>query len=101
MNASPYQRGMELLKANLTSSQLNDFLIYRRFDVVGGVHLLSEHYVPVHELAFRKETQTPYAPICLDQALRRSWARSVVCGRCGRCDMSVGRNMVERRVSVT
>jgi hypothetical protein len=33
----PYQRGLELLKANLTSSQLNDFLTYRRFDVVGGV----------------------------------------------------------------
>jgi hypothetical protein len=31
-----YQRGLELLKANLTASQLNDFLTYRCFDVVGG-----------------------------------------------------------------
>ena len=31
-----YKRGLELLKANLTSSQLNEFLTYRRFDVVGG-----------------------------------------------------------------
>jgi hypothetical protein len=31
------QRGLELLKANLTPDQLNQFLIYRRFDVVGGV----------------------------------------------------------------
>ena len=32
-----YKRGWELLKANLTASQLNDFLTYRCFDVVGGV----------------------------------------------------------------
>ena len=32
-----YKRGLELLKANLTASQLNDFLTYRCFDVVGGV----------------------------------------------------------------
>ena len=32
-----YKRGLELLKANLTASQLDDFLTYRRFDVVGGV----------------------------------------------------------------
>jgi hypothetical protein len=31
-----YRRGLKLLKANLTSSQLNEFLTYRRFDVVGG-----------------------------------------------------------------
>jgi hypothetical protein len=31
-----YKRGFELLKANLTASQLNDFLTYRCFDVVGG-----------------------------------------------------------------
>ena len=31
-----YKRGLELLKANLTASQLNDFLTYRCFDVVGG-----------------------------------------------------------------
>jgi len=31
------QRGLELLKANLTPHQLNQFLTYRRFDVVGGV----------------------------------------------------------------
>jgi hypothetical protein len=31
-----YQRGLELLKANLTASQLDDFLTYRRFDVIGG-----------------------------------------------------------------
>lgn len=30
------KRGLELLKANLTPSQLNDFLTYRCFDVVGG-----------------------------------------------------------------
>jgi hypothetical protein len=34
--SAAYQRGLELLKANLTPSQLNDFLTYRRFDVVGG-----------------------------------------------------------------
>ena len=32
-----YKRGLELLKANLTASQLNDFLTYRCFDVVGGL----------------------------------------------------------------
>jgi hypothetical protein len=32
-----YRRGLELLMANLTPSQLNEFLRYRRFDVVGGV----------------------------------------------------------------
>ncbi len=32
-----YKRGLELLKANLTPNQLNQFLTYRRFDVVGGV----------------------------------------------------------------
>jgi hypothetical protein len=32
-----YKRGLELLMANLTASQLDDFLTYRRFDVVGGV----------------------------------------------------------------
>ena len=31
-----YKRGLELLKANLTATQLNDFMTYRRFDVVGG-----------------------------------------------------------------
>src|SRR6478736_5821145 len=31
------RRGLKLLKANLTSTQLNDFLTYRCFDVVGGV----------------------------------------------------------------
>jgi hypothetical protein len=31
------QRGLELLKANLTPDQLDQFLAYRRFDVVGGV----------------------------------------------------------------
>jgi hypothetical protein len=31
-----YQRGFELLKGNLTAIQLNDFLTYRCFDVVGG-----------------------------------------------------------------
>jgi hypothetical protein len=31
------QRGLELLKANLTPDQLNQFLAYRRFDVVGGL----------------------------------------------------------------
>jgi hypothetical protein len=31
-----YRRGLRLLKANLTRSQLNEFLTYRRFDVVGG-----------------------------------------------------------------
>jgi hypothetical protein len=31
------RRGLELLKANLTTAQLNDFMTYRRFDVVGGV----------------------------------------------------------------
>ena len=31
------QRGLELLKANLTPDQLNQFLATRRFDVVGGV----------------------------------------------------------------
>jgi len=31
-----YRRGLKLLKANLTSSQLNEFLTCRRFDVVGG-----------------------------------------------------------------
>ena len=30
------KRGLELLKANLTADQLNDFLTYRCFDVVGG-----------------------------------------------------------------
>jgi hypothetical protein len=30
------KRGLELLKANLTPSQLKDFLTYRCFDVVGG-----------------------------------------------------------------
>ena len=30
------RRGLKLLKANLTSTQLNDFMTYRRFDVVGG-----------------------------------------------------------------
>jgi hypothetical protein len=30
------KRGLELLKANLTPSQLNDFLTYRCFDVMGG-----------------------------------------------------------------
>jgi hypothetical protein len=30
------KRGLELLKANLTPSQRNDFLTYRCFDVVGG-----------------------------------------------------------------
>jgi hypothetical protein len=30
------KRGLELLKANLTPSQLNDFLTYRCFDVRGG-----------------------------------------------------------------
>jgi hypothetical protein len=30
------KRGLELLKANLTATQLNDFLTYRCFDVVGG-----------------------------------------------------------------
>ena len=32
-----YRRGLKLLKANLTPSQLNEFLTYRCFDVVGGV----------------------------------------------------------------
>jgi hypothetical protein len=32
-----YRRGLKLLKANLTPSQLNEFLTYRRFNVVGGV----------------------------------------------------------------
>ena len=32
-----YRRGLKLLKANLTPSQLTEFLTYRRFDVVGGV----------------------------------------------------------------
>jgi len=32
-----YRRGLKLLRANLTPSQLNEFLTYRRFDVVGGV----------------------------------------------------------------
>jgi len=32
-----YKRGFELLKANLAPDQLNQFLTYRRFDVVGGV----------------------------------------------------------------
>jgi hypothetical protein len=31
-----YQRGLELLKANLTPSQLNDFLTSRCFDVGGS-----------------------------------------------------------------
>ena len=31
------RRGLELLEANLTPNQLNQFLTYRRFDVVGGV----------------------------------------------------------------
>src|SRR4051812_49035428 len=31
-----HRRGLELLQANLTSNQLNQFLTYRRFDVVGG-----------------------------------------------------------------
>ena len=31
------QRGLELLKANLTPDQLNQFLANRRFNVVGGV----------------------------------------------------------------
>jgi len=31
-----YKRGLDLLKANLTATQLDDFLTYRRFDVVGG-----------------------------------------------------------------
>jgi hypothetical protein len=31
------QAWIKLLKANLTPSQLNEFLTYRRFDVVGGV----------------------------------------------------------------
>jgi hypothetical protein len=30
------KRGLKLLKANLTADQLNDFLTYRCFDVVGG-----------------------------------------------------------------
>jgi|EndMetStandDraft_5_1072996.scaffolds.fasta_scaffold271119_2 hypothetical protein len=30
------KRGLELLKANLTPSQLSDFLTYRCFDVMGG-----------------------------------------------------------------
>jgi hypothetical protein len=34
--SAPYQRGLELLKANLTADQLNDFLTYRCFDVVGA-----------------------------------------------------------------
>ena len=34
--SSAYQRGLELLKANLTADQLNDFLTYRCFDVVGA-----------------------------------------------------------------
>jgi hypothetical protein len=32
-----YRRGLKLLKANLTPSQLNEFLTYRCFKVVGGV----------------------------------------------------------------
>ena len=32
-----YRRGLKLLKANLTPSQLTEFLTYRRFDVVGGM----------------------------------------------------------------
>jgi hypothetical protein len=32
-----YRRGLKLLKANLTPSQLTEFLTYRRFDVVGGI----------------------------------------------------------------
>jgi hypothetical protein len=32
-----YRRGLRLLEANLTPSQLSQFLAYRRFDVVGGV----------------------------------------------------------------
>ena len=31
------QRGLELLKANLTPDQHNQFSVYRRFDVVGGL----------------------------------------------------------------
>jgi len=31
-----YRRGLKLLRANLTRSQLNELLTYRRFDVVGG-----------------------------------------------------------------
>jgi hypothetical protein len=34
--SAPYRRGLELLKANLTAGQLNDFLTYRCFDVVGS-----------------------------------------------------------------
>jgi hypothetical protein len=30
------KRGLELLKTNLTADQLNDFLTYRCFDVMGG-----------------------------------------------------------------
>lgn len=32
-----YRRGLKLLEANLTPSQLTEFLTYRHFDVVGGV----------------------------------------------------------------
>ena len=47
-------------------------------------HLLSEHYVPVHELAFGKETQTPYAPSVLVKLFDVHGASAVVCGRYGR-----------------